>query len=75
MSRVMAFPENFEQFGKADLLWMEDNSHDLRVARSSCKRYHISSQWNNNVSPLTLDGRVKLKHVDRPLVAGGSVGH
>lgn len=28
----MAFPEDFEQVGEADLLWMEDHSHHLSVA-------------------------------------------
>lgn len=44
LSRVMAFPENFEQVGKADIFWMEDNSHHLSVACHTCKIQHL---WVN----------------------------
>lgn len=43
LSRVVAFPENFEQVGEADLIWMEDNSHHLSVACPPWKTQHSSS--------------------------------
>lgn len=33
----MTLPENFEQLGEAQLVWMEDNSHHLSVAGHTCK--------------------------------------
>ena len=39
----MAFPENSEQVGKADLFWIEDDSHHLSVARHTCKTPSVSS--------------------------------
>lgn len=38
LSRVVTFPENFQQVGEADLLGIEDDSDDLSVARQTCKQ-------------------------------------
>lgn len=37
LSRVVVFPENFQQVGKADLLGTEDDSDDLSVASLTCR--------------------------------------
>lgn len=37
LSRVVVFPENFQQVGKADLLGIEDDSGDLGVAGLTCR--------------------------------------
>lgn len=41
LGRVVAFPENFEQVGEADLLRMEDNPHHLCMARPSCADFSV----------------------------------
>lgn len=40
LSRVMALPENFEQLGEAELVWIEDDSDHLSVAGHTCKTQH-----------------------------------
>lgn len=40
LSGVMAFPEDFEEAGEADVLWMEDDPHHLSVSRHACRMDH-----------------------------------
>lgn len=46
LSRVVVFPEDFQQVGKADLLGIEDDSDDLGVAGLTCRTGRV--QGSNN---------------------------